>query len=292
MTAPALLDDRRLRRFARLAAPRLGGAAAQRPGLTAARHRAGAGVEFLDLRPYQPGDDLRHIDWRRTGRADRHARPVVRRYRDAAAADWFLCVDGSASMSHGGKWRLAAELATALAYALIHAGHRPALAVFTDTLAVWCPPGRGERQFALCVERLLAHRPSRNGGGSAPGACAERLRASGHLVLVSDFLREDAMAADLRRLAAGVAAGSVIQVLGTGETAVQGDGPLLLLDCESGAAARVDVSAASRAAAGAALAAHRERLRALCDTLGWRCSACVDEDDWERVLLAHLGVAA
>ena len=281
-------DERRLERFARLAAPLLGGAAARDTGSSAARDRAGRGLEFLDLRAWLPGDDLRHVDWRRTRR---RGIPVVRRYRDEAAADWFIGVDGSASMRFGGKWPMAVRLANALAYALIQAGHRPALAVFAESVRAWCAPGCGQRQFTAIARLLGDYRPPRAGGGSRPGACAGRLRRGGNFVLLSDFLRADGIAEELVRLAAGTAAGHAIQVLASDETSVGAAGSMLLVDCESGAAKRVTVSAAAVADAERALAAHRENLRRQCAAAGLRFSACLDSDDWERVLLAHLGCA-
>lgn len=273
-------------RFARLAAPLLRGAAAQGIGSRAARNRAGAGLEFLDLRQYQPGDDLRHIDWRQTSR---RGRAVVRRYRDEAASDWFICVDGSASMNRGGKWRAAVDLGSALAYALLHGGHRAALIIFSGRIHAWCPPGRGQRHYALIARQLLGHRPPQTGGASLPGLCRERLRRSGNLLLISDFLRPDSMADDLRQLAASVSSGSALQVLSKNEAGLGVRGPAMLCDAESGEQRQVSLTPGVQADAEAALAAHNDRVRQLCASLSWRLSVAFDDDDWEWVLLKHLG---
>ena len=197
MTANTLIDELRLRRFARLAAPMLRGNALQGTGQRAARNRAGAGLEFLDLREYTPGEDVRHIDWRQTAR---RRRLLVRRYRDEAASDWLLCVDGSASMGRGRKWQLAVELAAALAYTIISAGHRASLVIFAERIHAFCPPGRGQRQFAVIARQLTGFQPAEQGGASVAGLCAGRVSRSGNLVLLSDFLRDDAMTDDLRRV--------------------------------------------------------------------------------------------
>ena len=77
--------------------------------------------EFLDTRHYEPGDDIRTIDWRQSAR---NQRLVIRRYRDETAADWFICIDCSASVEWGGrKWPATVSLATALAYTFLYAGH-------------------------------------------------------------------------------------------------------------------------------------------------------------------------
>jgi uncharacterized protein (DUF58 family) len=280
-----IVDELRLRRFARLAAGLLRGTAAQGIGPRAAHNRAGPGLEFLDLRLYAPGDDLRHVDWRQSSR---HRQPMVRRYRDESASDWLLGVDGSASMSLGGKWRQAAELASALAYALIYAGHRVALAIFAERIHTYCPRGRGQRQFGAILRQLMDYEPPERGGESLPGLCAESVTSAGNVILFSDFLREDAMADDLRRLRAGVSSARALQVLGKDELTVRASGPARLLDVESGDERRLALSPATRAAADNALHEHNGRLRQVLASLGMPFSACRVGDDWERVLVAHL----
>jgi len=280
------IDDLRLRRFARLAAGLLRGTAAQGTGPRAAHNRAGPGLEFLDLRRYAPGDDVRHVDWRQTAR---RRQPMVRRYRDESASDWFLCVDGSASMGLGGKWSLARDLATALAYALIYGGHRVALAVFAERISAYCPPGRGQRQFGEILRTLHAIEPPVRGGASLPGLCADSVTRSGNLILISDFLAPEAMANDLRLLRAGVSSARALQVLGRDEVAVPGSGSVRLVDIESGVERRVAISDSSRAAAQEALDTHNAVLRRRLGSLGMAFSACHAGDDWERVLVNHLG---
>lgn len=286
MAAPAMIDELRLRRFARLAAGLLRGTAAQGIGPRAAHNRAGPGLEFLDMRVYTPGDDLRHVDWRQTSR---HRQPMVRRYRDESASDWFLCVDGSASMGMGGKWGLASELASALAYALIHAGHRVALAIFAERIHTYCPPGRGQHQFGAILRHLLDYQPPERGGASLPGLCVKAVSRSGNLFLLSDFLRDDAMADDLHHLRSSVSSARALQVLKKDEMTVPASGPARLVDVESGVERRLELSAATHAAATDALHEHNERLRQVLNSIGMPFSTCAVGDDWERALIAHLG---
>lgn len=286
VTANILVDELRLRRFARLAAPMLRGNALQGTGQRAARNRAGAGLEFLDLREYTPGEDVRHIDWRQTARRQRL---LVRRYRDEAASDWLLCVDGSASMGQGRKWQLTVELATALAYTMISACHRASLVIFAERIHAFCPPGRGQRQFAAIARQLTRFQPAEHGGASIPGLCAGRATRSGNLVLLSDFLREDAMTDDLRCVRGSVAAASAIQILADNDAAANTAGPAVIYDVESGAQQRVDVSATTTAAAALALDRHKRKLRDVCASFDMPFSNCSAGDSWEQVLLAHLG---
>lgn len=285
MATPPAIDELRLRRFARLVTPLLGGKALQGISPRAARDRPGAGLEFLDLRDYAAGEDVRHIDWRQSAR---HRRLLLRRFRDEAASDWLLCVDGSASVGLGRKWPMLAELGVAVAYALISAGHRVSAAIFAERIIAWYPLGRGQRAFATISRQLLDHRPAAIGGASLPGLCAAYAPRSGNLVVLSDFLREDAMADDLRLLRASVAAASAIQVLGERDAAAAARGPSVLFDIESGAEERRDVNAQSVAAASDALRKHQRRLRNLCASLGMPFTPCREDDSWEQVLLAHL----
>jgi len=284
LTGPAA--EARLRRFARLANPLLHGHATQGVGPRSARDRAGPGLEFLDLRAYSAGEDVRHIDWRQSAR---RGKPLIRRYRDESAADWYLAIDGSASMAFGRKWPLAAELATGLGYALLQAGHQVSVLIFDDRVRARVPAGRGPHQFAALVRELGRYNPPLRGGDSLPGVCSGYMRRTGNLVLISDFLREDAMAPDLRRLRASVAAAETLQVLARDEAEPHTVGPALVRDVESGERRRVEITPGSTAAAGSRLEQHGERVARIAAGLGIRHSRCRDDGDWERVLLGHLG---
>ena len=286
MRDPLLVDELRLRRFARLAAPLLRGKATQGIGPRAARNRAGAGLEFLDLRRYAPGEDVRHVDWRHSAR---RRQLLVRRYRDESASDWLLAVDGSASMSVGDKWPLAARLATALSYALLYAGNRVAVAVFAERLRAWCVAGRGRRQFAAILRKLSDYSVLDRGGASMPGLCAERASRTGHVVVLSDFLREDAMLDDLRRIRGSVSGASAIQVIDDADCEPGTIGTATMFDIEIGAERRAEIDTGSSAQAVLALKRHSDRLRDGCGKLGMRLSQCRPDAAWDRVLLAHLG---
>ena len=98
MATHAIVDEVRLRRFARLAAPLLRSTAQQGFGLQVAQNKAGTGLEFLDLRPYATGEDARHIDWRQSQLRNQM---LMRSYREETASDWTICLDGSASGASG-----------------------------------------------------------------------------------------------------------------------------------------------------------------------------------------------
>jgi len=301
-----------LQRFARLAAPLLQGAAAQGLGPRAARDRPGSGLEFLDLRDYQPGDDIRHIDWRQSGRRQR---TLVRRFRDEAAADWFICVDGSASVKLGeGKWQMTVRLSSALAYALLYAGHRVALLIFSERVDGFLPLGRGAHQFSALLALLLQQDSTRPGLASGDatqatrwpwpnktvppashagsksnlGHCRDFLTQNSNVFVVSDFLEPDGMRMDLRSIRSAVSSASALQVLAGDEAQVPARGVARIQDVESGRSQSFLVSDQAVERLRLNLAAHGDRLRKTCAALGIRFASCDAAEQWERVLLAHL----
>src|SRR5215471_5516199 len=96
---------------------------------------SGPGVEFAQVREYQPGDDIRRIDWQLTARSDR---PYVREAHDERGLDIWLAVDVSPSVDWGtaqGTKRDAAVEFCALASDLLgHRGNRVGLLMFADKL--------------------------------------------------------------------------------------------------------------------------------------------------------------
>lgn len=137
----ATLNEADLQRLARVAERLFAGRPQLTPGTQPHRLHAGQGVEFLDHRNYQPGDNVRDIDWLATARS---RRPQVRRFRNETSSDWYICLDNSASMGlHLGKWSLAVQLAAALAYLLIHLDNRVSIILFSDRVDSLRPSGAG-----------------------------------------------------------------------------------------------------------------------------------------------------
>ncbi len=284
------IPDIELRRFARLAAPLLHGAAARGYGPRATGKHPGPGLEYLDTRRYEPGDDVRSIDWRQSAR---RRTLLMRRYRDETAADWLLCVDGSASMAWGGrKWPLTAQVASALAYTLLYAGHRVGLVLFSTRLDALCDLGRGPRQYAAVLGVLRDHEPvaGSTGGGrmSNLGLCVPRLAGSSNAFVLSDFLEPDAMRPDLRSMRARASGVSAIQVLDTDEVTVPVSGPMALRDSETLESCHVSMSASVTRHAAATLRSHSQGLRQACARLGIRFTSCRTGQHWQQVLLDHL----
>jgi uncharacterized protein (DUF58 family) len=251
----------------------------------------GRGIEFDEVRPYVPGDDVRSIDWNVTART---GAPWVKRYVEERQLTLMLMADVSASQDYGSgsrsKREATAELCALLAFSATRNDDKVGLTLFHGGIEKYIPPRKGQKHALRVVREVLAH-----GAGEtlAPGPAAAglrglraRLRGSFRRLrgpreatdirramefllslstrksicfVVSDFLDEDferAMVAANRRH-------DVIAVLVTDpcELALPALGLVALRDAESGATRLVDMgSPAVRGALGEAAAA---RVRAL-----------------------------
>src|SRR5690348_11243082 len=107
----------------------------------------GVGVDFADLREYQPGDDVRYIDWNVTARLDT---PHVRQYVDDRELTAWLLLDRSPSMSFGHVDRpkeiVLAELVVTLARLLTKGGNRVAAIMYNNAIDRIVEPRSGRNQ--------------------------------------------------------------------------------------------------------------------------------------------------
>jgi len=279
----APIPEAELRRFAHLAAPLLQGTAAGGFGPRAARNRPGRGLEFLDTRHYEPGDDIRTIDWRQSAR---NQRLVIRRYRDETAADWFICIDCSASVELGGrKWPTTVQLATALAYTLLYAGHRVAVLLFSDRINGLCKLGRGAHHYAALLKTLSV---GNYGGASNLGLCRPLLSQNSNVFILSDFLEPDGMRPELKSIRARAATVNAIQILDDDEVTIPTRAVTELRDVESGEIRHIAMSNKTAQDAADKLQSHCEKLKDDCNGIGVRFTTCRTEQHWQRVLLDHL----
>ncbi|HET7273690.1 MAG TPA: DUF58 domain-containing protein, partial [Longimicrobiaceae bacterium] len=124
----------------------------------------GQGIEFAEVREYQPGDDVRSIDWNVTARL---GRPYLKRYVEERELTVLLAVDMSGSQRWGTRVRLKsamiAEVAATLAMSAMHNNDRVGLLIFTDVIEAFVPPAKGRRNALRLVRDLLAFEPERRG---------------------------------------------------------------------------------------------------------------------------------
>ena len=124
----------------------------------------GAGMDFLDLREYEPGDDVRHIDWNVTARMDT---PFVRQYAEDRELTAWLLLDRSPSMGFGPidrpKELVLCELATTFARLLTRGGNPVGAILFDNEIEETLPAALGRNQVLALTRNLLRPPPATNG---------------------------------------------------------------------------------------------------------------------------------
>lgn len=157
--------------------------------------RLGHSTDFAEHRPYQPGDDIRRIDWRVYGRTDRH---YVKEFEADTNAAVVLALDVSRSMDFGSgglrKFDYARMLAAALAWFSQRQGDRIGLVLYADGIREYVPPST--RHLSLVLHTLERAAPAGTGGGpEAIPMISELLTRTGLTVFISDWYAEPAVVA-------------------------------------------------------------------------------------------------
>ncbi len=139
-------------------------------GLMAGMHRSpyhGFSVEFAQHRPYAPGDDLRHLDWKVYGRADKL---YLKQYQQETNLDLVILVDASGSMAYGSdaprrgkpwtKYDHAATLAAALSHLALHQQDRVGLTLFARQVLDTTRASNAQGHWQAIVNALASRAPS------------------------------------------------------------------------------------------------------------------------------------
>ncbi len=117
----------------------------------------GQGMEFEEVRPYVPGDDVRSIDWNVTART---GSPFVKRYVEERELTVLLLVDVSASQDFGSaarsKREAAVQLSALLAFSAIHNDDKVGLLLFHGEVEEYIPPRKGQKHALRVVREVLA----------------------------------------------------------------------------------------------------------------------------------------
>jgi len=120
----------------------------------------GRGMEFDEVREYQPGDEIRSIDWNVTART---GRPYVKRFVEERELTVMFLVDLSASGAFGSVGKMkneaAAELTALLAFAAVKNNDKVGLIVFTDDVETFIPPKKGVTHILRLIRELLYFQP-------------------------------------------------------------------------------------------------------------------------------------
>ncbi len=118
----------------------------------------GQGMEFAEVRDYQPGDDVRTIDWNVTARM---GHPFVKVFHEERELSVMLMVDASSSGEFGTvermKHEIAVEICALLAFSAIRNNDQVGLIIFTDEIETFIPPKKGRRHVLRVIRELLWH---------------------------------------------------------------------------------------------------------------------------------------
>jgi uncharacterized protein (DUF58 family) len=153
----------------------------------------GQGMNFEEVREYQPGDDVRSIDWNVTARMNH---PFIKKFVEERELTLMLLVDLSGSGIFGSgaqtKRELAAEIASVLAFSAIRNNDKVGLILFTEEVEKYIPPKKGRRHVLRVIREILLFQPTRRGTrfGEALDVLNRLARRHAIVVVISDFLFE------------------------------------------------------------------------------------------------------
>ncbi len=161
----------------------------------------GQGMNFEEVREYQPGDDVRAIDWNVTARMNH---PFVKKFVEERELTLMLVVDLSGSGLFGSgeqsKRELAAEIASVLAFSAIRNNDKVGLILFTEEVEKYVPPRKGRRHVLRVIREILCYEP-RMRGTRLNEALQFLSRVTTHraiAVILSDFLSPNTTTEGLR----------------------------------------------------------------------------------------------
>jgi uncharacterized protein (DUF58 family) len=153
----------------------------------------GRGMAFDEVRQYQPGDDVRLIDWNVSARMNG---VYIKLFTEEREMTVMLVVDVSASgmfgTTHQTKARLAAKVAATLAFSAIKNNDRVGLIMFTDTIEMVVPPKKGRKHVLRVISEILRFKPTGRGTDIKTGLdyLGKVSKHGAVAFLISDFIDE------------------------------------------------------------------------------------------------------
>ena len=174
----------------------------------------GQGMNFEEVREYQPGDEVRSIDWNVTARMNH---PFVKKFVEERELTLMLVVDVSGSGLFGSgaqsKRELAAEIASVLAFSAIRNNDKVGVILFSEEVEKYIPPKKGRRHVLRVIREILFYEPKKH--GTNINAALEFLnRVTSHraiAVVISDFIGEPAPAKSTGKMRRSFLAESLAQ---------------------------------------------------------------------------------
>jgi uncharacterized protein (DUF58 family) len=244
---------------------------------------AGESMEFMEHRDYQPGDDLRRMNWSAYARSDKL---IVKVFRQEVCPHLDLVIDGSRSMALEGTQKLRATvgLAAALACAAENSGYARRTYLTQDG----CHPLRGGTEHPRAWQKLEF--ASRSNPAQSFRTLPPVWRPRGIRILLSDFLWLGDPLEVLNPMADRAAAAIVIQILASEDVDPVGLGNQRLLDCETDQAMEVFVDASGQDLYRRNLARHQQDWHLAARQVGATFITLVAEDlcrDWDLAPLVQ-----
>lgn len=151
----------------------------------------GQGLDFDEFRQYQPGDEVRFIDWKVSARM---REPFIRKFKEERELSVILAVDVSGSTDYGSdhlsKRERAAELAALIGFSARYNGDKVGLLLFAKEPVLYLPPAKGGKSVLRAVREILSCKPEDNGTSIAEASkfLLQTLKRKGLVFMISDFI--------------------------------------------------------------------------------------------------------
>ena len=219
----------------------------------------GRGMAFSEVREYQPGDDVRSIDWNVTARMNR---PYIKVYEEERELTVMLLVDVSGSRNFGTvsqmKRDTMAEVAATLAFSTIENNDKVGVIFFSDRVEKFIPPKKGKSHVLHIIRELLSFEPEHTGTDINAALQflinAQKRRCTAFLIsdlMDPKFSRQPSARSDLRQKASPIVIASrkhdlsAIQIYDRRDAEMPNVGLLKVRDPETGARIWADTSLSS-----------------------------------------------
>jgi len=252
--------------------------------------RRGLSVEFAGHREYQPGDDLRHLDWLVYARSDRYD---IRQYEEETKLRATLILDASGSMGYGSarqtKFAYAQALTAALGFLMIRQGDAVGLAACDTAIRHFIPPGSTMAHFLNVLAALEETAPG-NETSLAPvlDEIASRLSRRGLVVLITDtFDDPQALLRSIHYLRHRKQEVRLFQILDPQERTFPFQGMIEFVGLEHEPGLKLDGDRV-REHYRQVFQGHQQRLQAGCHACGVQMETCWTDEELFTVLIRAL----
>ncbi|PLR97306.1 DUF58 domain-containing protein [Bacillus sp. T33-2] len=246
----------------------------------------GSSLEFSDFRLYQPGDDVRQIDWNIFGRTQKH---YIKRFLDEQEVSIAIYLDATSSMrAITGKWELAKQLAASLCFVVLNSEDRLSFCPVSTT-AMLPVTRKGSVYGKMVFHDIMKMAEQDKTGNFSERAQQALVKRQQLAILISDGLEPAAQIEGLfKKLRSLRQEVWFIQVLGTEELRPGHNGDIRLIDSETDTVVNVSMNEAIAREYRARIAEHNKQLEALCRRFGGHYLLLTEDKDLQTFLFHDL----